>query len=312
MKHQILPKSKNALLQIAAIGLVALVFSSCKKKAEDTTEITTGFAAPTTVAIKGSTTALYTLTYPIVSTTTTIPISISYSQTEAPKDITVVLGLGDEATITQYNTEQGKSYVPMDADLYAISASSVVIPKGKNTASFNISVKTSMFALGKRYALPLKIKSVSYGSISKTLGNILLNIVAKNDYDGIFNCTDGTVTRYTAPGVPANDALSGSMKGNPDVALTSIDANTVQLSNLRWAGGTSNITELDNLQLIVDPTTKQVTVKSLGNTSLKNTAGKDNKYNPSTRTFTLNFDWNEAAAPRAVTELTLKYSGARP
>ena len=199
----------------------------------------------------------------------------------------------------------------MPSDLYAISASSVVIPKGKNTASFNIAVKTSLFALNNNYALPLKIKSVSYGKISTTLGNILLNIVAKSDYDGIYRCVEGTVTRYTAPGVPANDALSGSMNGGQDVSLATIDANTVWVTNLRWANSTTAI-DINKLQITVDPATKLATVRALDNPSLKNTPGLDNKYDPTTRSFTLNFDWDQTTAPRQIRGLVLKYAGARP
>ena len=52
-------------------------------------------------------------------------------------------------------------------------------------------------------------------------------------------------------------------------------------------------------------------MKALGNATLKNIPGAVNSYNPATKTFTLNFDWNQTVNPRVVTGLVLKYKSAR-
>ena len=212
---------KKIIKSTAALLFGAVIFTSCLK--DDTTVLDPDkakgniieFVNPTEIAVHGSTTALYQMAYPIVPTATVIPISVSYSGAElaAPQDITVTVGLGDEATITQYNTEQKKSFTLMDAPTYTIDASSVVIPKGKKTATFNVSVKTSLFDLNKSYALPLKIKSASSGTISTNFSNIILQINAKNKYDGLYTIT------ATAPMV---DATSSTLTGYYPLKLMSL------------------------------------------------------------------------------------------
>lgn len=134
----------------------------------------------------------------------------------------------------------------------------------------------------------------------------------KNAYDGMYAIGAGsTIQRYTAAGVPtANDALNGSLVGNPDIALASIDPTTVEITYLNWADNGGRVAGIDRLQAVIDPATNQVTLKSLTNITLKNIAGRDNKYDPATKTFILNFDWNQTTAKRAVS-LILSYKTAR-
>lgn len=47
--------------------------------------------------------------------------------------------------------------------------------------------------------------------------------IALNNYDGVYSTVSGWVTRYLSPGVPANDALSGDLTGNPDVYMITSD-----------------------------------------------------------------------------------------
>nr|WP_199157386.1 DUF1735 domain-containing protein [Pedobacter sp. ASV2] len=234
----------------------------------------------------------------------------------APQDVTVNIGTKGSA-VTEFNASKANvaSYVPyveLPSSLYTISNPTVTIPAGQNTATVKVVYKTSSFNFAAKYALPLSITSTNYAGISKNFGTILLNVAAKNTWDGIYSMQAGSaVQRYSAPGVPTvGDALNGSMAGNPDITLTSINGTTVEITNLRWQGGASSIAGIDNLQAVIDPATNLVTMKSLGNATLKNIPGKDNKYDPTTKTFTLNFDWNQTTAPREVS-LVVKYKGSR-
>jgi hypothetical protein len=65
------------------------------------------------------------------------------------------------------------------------------------------------------------------------------------------------------------------------------------------------------LQLTVDPATNKVTVVATGNSAVQNTAGKDNYYDPDTKTFHLAFDWGADANNKRIFEGTLTYSGSR-
>ncbi|MDT4886891.1 hypothetical protein FQZ97_1232940 [compost metagenome] len=82
--------------------------------------------------------------------------------------------------------------------------------------------------------------------------------------------------------------------------MVTVDANTVEITNLRWAGGTSGVAGIDNLRATIDPATNLVTMTALGNATLANRAGYENKYDPATKTLTLNFDWNQTANAREI------------
>ncbi|TKC06666.1 DUF1735 domain-containing protein [Pedobacter polaris] len=199
-----------------SIGLVLAIttFSSCLKDDSLVLDPDKGvnvieFVNPTDIAVHGSTTALYTLAYEILPTATVQTIAVSYSGPEkvAPQDIEVNFGLGTQSVIDQYNTEQGKTgavgtanapYSFLPSNVYTLSATKVVIPKGQSKASFTIAFKTNLLVVGVPYALPLKITSVSYGTISGNFSNILLNVVPKNKYDGVYN-VKGTMVDVTNP-----------------------------------------------------------------------------------------------------------------
>jgi len=142
----------------------------------------------------GSKYALYTKAFDLAPENN-FPITVSYSGANvAPEDITVTLGT-DPAALTQYNTEQGTAYDLIPASLYVLPTS-VVIPKGQRTASVALKFKTNNFDFSKAYVLPVQIKSISSGTISGNFGTILINVNAKNKYDGVYTVT-GTMTDVT-------------------------------------------------------------------------------------------------------------------
>jgi hypothetical protein len=234
----------------------------------------------------------------------------------APQD--VVLNIGKKsAAVTELNADKAiiASYVPyveLPTTLYTITTPTVTIPAGQRTGSVKVAYKTASFDFSKKYALPISITSTNYGGVSKNFGTVLLNVSAKNAYDGIYAMQTGSfVQRYSAPTTPTTgDALNGNTSTNPNVTLTTVGATTLEITNLRWAGGTSTVAGIDNLRLTVDPATNLVTMSALGNATLANIPGSVNKYDPATRTFTLNFDWNQTGAKR-VYGLNIKYSGVR-
>lgn len=184
---------------------------------------------------------------------------------------------------------------------------------GDFAKDFKINLNYDQFNFSKKYALAFKITNSDNATTTSTSQNqVIVLISIKNAYDGVYSCVAGTVQRYSAPNVPTvGDALNGSMAGNPDVRISTVNANTVQIDGLAWFGGTSGIAGIANLQATIDPATNLVTMKSLGNATLANIAGAVNKYDPSTKTFTLNFIWNPTANVREVKGLTLTYKGSR-
>lgn len=238
-----------------------------------------------------------------------VPVNINYTGVNgAPQDVTLELGLND-AAVTATNT----SYTILPTSLYTIPSTSVTIPKGQKKGTFIIKVKASSFDFSKTYALGVQIKSTSAGIISGNYGTGVFVITAKNQWDGIYSVEVGSyVQRYSNPTTPTvNDALNGSLAGNPNVTLSTVGASTLQIGNMRWAGGGSTVAGIDNTRVTINPSTNLTTTFSLGNTTLANRASLTNSYNPTTKTFTLNFDWAQTAAKREMT-LILKYVGPRP
>lgn len=232
------------------------------------------------------------------------------SQLNSPLTVKVIK---DDALITAYNTAHSSSFVVLPADAYSLTGDpgSITFGPGETVKSFNIKLDKSKLDLSKQYALGYSIAEVgSSGQISGDMKNVLFNVGVKNPYDGIYSIQSGSVIRYNAPGEPAGDALSGSVSGNPDLTLSTVGATTVQIGNLRWAGGTSGVAGIDNLRATVDPATNQVTMFSLGNASLKNWPGKENRYDPATKTFYLAFHWNPTGVVREY-EMVIKYKGPR-
>lgn len=242
---------------------------------------------------------------------TTFNINVEYDgAADAPSDITVNLGI-DNNLLNKYNTENGTTYEVPPTDVFAIPAT-LTIKKGTRMAQGKVTItNNSNFDFNKAYALPIAITSASNEArISSNFGKAVYAFGVRNVYDGIYSILSGTVTRYTAPGSPANDALSGDVSGNPDLTLTTVGANTVEISNLKWHGGASGVAGIDNLRATVDPATNLVTMSALGNTTLTNWAGHENKYDPATKTFYLAFRWNPTGSVREY-DMIIKYKGVR-
>lgn len=224
-------------------------------------------------------------------------MGVNYAGPEetAPTDITVTLTPNPAVA-----TEMG--YNQIGASLYTMPTS-VVIKKGERKTLFTVKVKTGSFDLTKKNGLAVSITAASYGIISGNNATAIFNLPVKNKYDGVYKVVDGFIQRYSAPGAPTvGDALNGTLKGNPNMTMVTVDANTVEINNLRWSNGASNggVGGIDNLRATIDPVTNLVTMASLGNGTLANRKGFENKYDPATKTFTLNFDWNQTANKREV------------
>jgi hypothetical protein len=245
----------------------------------------------------------------------------------ATEDINVTLTLASSATlIAAYNTEHNTNFVAFPSNLYILQGGALVvtIPKGSREGFLTLKVNPSTFDPSTSYALGFRIASVDKPgyTISQNFGTYISAIGAKNIYDGVYSVVSGKVTRYTAPGVPANDVLSGNLSGNPDVVLTTVGANTVSLppstssGALQWAAGNnSNVAGIDGLRVTIDPVTNLVTVTSAGNATLANWAGSTpgityNRYDPATKTLYVAFRWNPATTTREY-EVVLKYKRPR-
>lgn len=233
------------------------------------------FANPAQIVTIGTPYAMYAFSY-AATATPSLPITVSYSGPElnAPNDITVNVSVGNESTITEYNTATDNEFAMLQPASYTLSTNSVVIKAGTNKATFNVLLKPSSFDFSKSEVLPLTITSVSSGTISGNFSTILLNVSAKNKYDGVY--------RYFGL-YEANDR-SGFLTGQEfeyprNVRLVTSGAAKANLYNEFYSdfliplitntGGTSGLGQT-NLLLEFDPTTDKVIAASNAITAATN------------------------------------------
>lgn len=178
-----------------------------------------GFVSP-----YGSKYALYTRAFDLAPEND-YPLTVSYSGSNvAPEDITVTFGT-DPTALTQYNTEQKKTYDLIPASLYTIPAQ-VVIPKGQRTATVTVKLKSNNFDFAKKYVLPIQIKSASTAAVSGNFGTILLNVSAKNKYDGRYKVTNIVFNHVTTPTFTANSPRNRDL-----VTLSATQSSLFDVSN---------------------------------------------------------------------------------
>ena len=264
--------------------------------------------------------------YPAYSTSYTLSpsavyeIQVSYSGPEdaAPQNINIELGV-DPIALEEYNTQMtqglygeaplgGTVYELMPDELYDIASQSVTIPKGQKKATVSITVFPEQFDFSKNYAIPLRIVSASHGTLSAHFSVALLKIGVRNIYDGIYEIVGGSITRNSATGPDLS--LGGNYVEGLTVDLITLSSNSLAFEPL-WKDG-SGIGGIAGTSITIDQATNQVTVKSSGNATMKNTPATINAYDPDTKTFTLNFDWGNAPNTRIIADLQLEYVGPRP
>jgi hypothetical protein len=148
----------------------------------------------------GSILPLYAFAYDIVPETT-LPLTVSYSGPEAvaPQDITVKFAIQDQAVLDTYNDDQETHYELIDPAVYTLPVTELVIKKGESKASTTITFRPNTFDLAASYALPLKITSVSSGTISGNFGTIIIAVNAKNKWDGVYKAVAGTFADVPNP-----------------------------------------------------------------------------------------------------------------
>ena len=282
------------------------------------------FANPAQIAKIGTVFAMYTLSYDI-GPDVILPVEVSYSGPEAvaPQDITVNYGPGTAANVATYNTENKTTYELMPTSAYALPGTSVIIKKGESKAKINITFKPSAFDLTKNLVLPLTITSSSFGIVSGNFSTILLNIGAKNKYDGIYTYT----ATHQASDRPA--FLIGTEFTYPnDVQLRSSGAATNNLFNTAFgdflmplilaAGGTSGLGQT-NLLITFNPETNKVIAVSNAITAATNgrkmnlddTAVGSNFYNPTTKEVFITYFMTQPGFSPFKVIAKLKYKGPR-
>lgn len=219
---------KNIIKAITLL-LVVTSFTSCLKDNRLVLDPAKGhnvieFANPAQIVSNGTPHPLYQFSYDATSTPS-LPITVSYSGPEvaAPQDITVKFAVADTSSIGQYNRATDNSYVALNSSGYTLSANEVVIKAGTSKATFNVLLKPAAFDFTKAEVLALTITSVSSGIISGNFNTILLNVSAKNKYDGQYTVT------ATAPMTDATNASLTGLYPENKMSLITTGPNSVAM-----------------------------------------------------------------------------------
>lgn len=257
--------------------------------------------------------------YPVYTNTTEIVPSITFEQVisysgpnENNSDIELVLAV-DPLALEDYNQQMIDEfssegmYEMMPGSYFSFDDFTVTIPKGQTKATISFTVFPEEFDLTKNFALPIRIVSSSKGILSAHWSVAMLAVVVKNEYDGVYEITGGSITRNSASGPDL--VLGGNYVAGLTMDLVTINGNTNGITPL-WKEG-SGVGGIAGTRMVIDPATNLVTVSSTGNATLKNTPSSINVYDPATKEFTLNFDWGTGANTRIVSGLKLKFQKSR-
>lgn len=129
--------------------------------------------------------------------TATFNVNVNYAGADAAPDDILVNLVVDEAALTQYNETDEGNFVMPPADIYNLP-SSVVIKKGTHQTTVQVTITNNEhYDFNVSYALPIKIASVSSGTISGNFGTAIYSFSARNKYDGVYTVTGGSFTDHT-------------------------------------------------------------------------------------------------------------------
>lgn len=326
-----------------AILVAATAFSSCtKEKAVFDADSSGGVVEIAGLPSRTSTTSYQSVAKafdakPVVN----FPITLNYTGVNgAPEDVTVTMAI-DTSLITKFNKAEGQKYVPLTANLYTVPSYTVVIPKGQKSAVFNITLNTAAFNFSLPYALPVTVKSTSKGVPSGNYGTGIYPISAKNQWDGIYTVTSGTMVDVTSASLThINNYLAANSRGNMQYNLVTVSATECAIyDNYVYSGGflstiTSGGTAVSNYGtfsavLKFDATTNKVVAVAnyqaqpyqATNPANGRTAGLDatgiNTYNPATKTISVKYNMFQPSVvalpnPRSTWTEVMTYLKARP
>ncbi len=188
----------------------------------------------------------------------------------------------DAAAVEAYNKANTTTFEVLPATAFTVPSTSVTIPAGQRRATFIIKVETSKIDLSKKFILPVSIKDAGSVIVSGNFRTSLLAIAVKNKYEA----------SYQATGV-FNHPTAGARNINEVKGLTTIDANTVAAKLGDLAGWTLWLTvNADNT----------VSMKHVAGGSLNAIPNGVNKYDPATKSFTLNYKYAGGGGDRVVSE----------
>ncbi|MDB5287997.1 MAG: hypothetical protein JWR05_2946 [Mucilaginibacter sp.] len=225
----------------------------------------------------------------LTASATPVPINLAVNLA-APKtlgsDVTVKLSV-DAAALAAYNTANSTSYVLLPAAAYS-STLTTTIKAGTNLTNLVINVNTgSIDPSITTYALPLTITDGGGQQISN-YKTVIYNVQVKNVYDGAYSAT-GSIS-FPPPTI-------GRSWTNRAKTLTTVNATT----SVTEAGDLSPNGFFMYLKVNADNTVIVTPSPSSANQTIQNNGSCT--YNPTTKTFTLNYKYVGGTGDRVISEV---------
>jgi hypothetical protein len=278
-------------IKLASAALIAMTgFSSCLKDDAHYVDFagTTPLIELPSAANVGGKGGLFQTT--ALDNAESVPVQLAVnlaSPHTLSSDLTIKVSV-DAAALTSYNSTHGNKYIILPTSFYT-STFTTKIPANTNLAYITINVKSSLIDPGiTNYVLPLTITDGGGQQISN-YKTVLLNLKAKNIYDGAYTST-GSIT-FPAP-------QAGRNFSNLSKNVSTIDG-TTSLVDAADLGGSGY-----SMYLTVNPATNAVTVTpspDSANQTLQNDGSCT--YDPATKTFTLNYKYVGGTGDRKIHEV---------
>lgn len=271
---------KNLLIWLCAGGLLTGLSSCLEDKGY--TDLIRAEGAQPIVSIFGGEGGSKTLGVDLSSTpVATRLFSVNLGSPERlSTDVTVTIAVNADLL-------KGTTYELLPASTYTIPNAQVTIKAGERDAPFTVNINTSQIDLKKSYALPLTITNATGAIVASNLKDAVFTIKVNNIYSGSYQATG----RFVHP-------TAGPRDINRTKTLATIDATT---SETEFA----DLGAAATMQLRVN-TDNTVTLIPGGTASAATVQFGENKYDPATKTFTLNYKYAGAGGDRVITEKITK------
>lgn len=175
-------KKINSILRLLVVLISSTLFQSCLKDdsltvADNTNRVITEFT-------KGDSANISTLGVPLIPGLNTYDAAeirvLPRSLLTGNVSVTVALNPG---LIDAYNLENGTTYQAPPPSVFSFTSTMYTLTPESRTAQLKVMVDPEAL-VGEEYAVGFTITSVSAGEISVIKKDILLELVAKNQYDG--------------------------------------------------------------------------------------------------------------------------------
>ncbi|MGC4021340.1 MAG: DUF4361 domain-containing protein [Cyclobacteriaceae bacterium] len=191
-----------------------------------------------------------------------------------------------------------------------------IIPKGSYYGYMKIKTVSADYFGAVPFAFAYRISSVQESGyvISENNGYSITHFIPKNPYDGTYSYT-GVMVRKNSDGTPV-DATDGTIVDGVTVDLVTTGLTTDTFKPV-WADNGSSVGGIGTPEITINPdNTITVVPKNASPANWAPIPSLDNKYDPATKTFYINYKWSGALAgsPSGTTRgmmLKLVYQGPR-